>query len=214
MAYLLKVPVKRIEIYPFGGCSKLNGDVNTPIWKEFLILIMGPISQILLFYLITYWKIDVKDYYSYYHFLILLFNLLPIYPLDGGKLLLLLFSYFISYYRSLKLCFSISYCVYIIIIFIFLHHAPNLFLFLAFLLLGVQLLREIKNGFYLFYRFLMERYCHSYHFRKKKMVFAFSDMKKDYLHQFCLQEGMISEKEMIERYYINGGWKMITNKRD
>ena len=203
MAILLKVPVKRIEIYPFGGCSKLAGDVNIPLWKELLILVMGPMSQILFFYLITNCKVDVESYYFSYHSFILFFNLLPIYPLDGGKLLLLLCSYFISYYRSLKLCFSISYFIYISILFLFLHHSPNLFFLLALLLLGIQLWRAIKEGCYLFYRFLMERYYHHYVFTKKKKIFHFHDMKRDYLHEFSWNGKIISEREMIEHYYVN-----------
>ena len=46
-AIFLKVEVDKIYIYPFGGISKFHLSFNEAIWKEFLILCMGPIFQIL-----------------------------------------------------------------------------------------------------------------------------------------------------------------------
>ena len=43
---LLGFQLNRIEIYPYGGCSKLEYDINTSLKKEILVLLMGPIIQV------------------------------------------------------------------------------------------------------------------------------------------------------------------------
>ena len=102
MGLLLKFKLKKIEIYPYGGCSKLEYDINTPIIKEFLVLIMGPIFQLLFMLIVFYLKIDVPNYFYTYNYFILIFNLMPIYPLDGGRLLHLMLCIVFSYFNSLK----------------------------------------------------------------------------------------------------------------
>ena len=38
-----------IYIYPLGGITKFNTDINKPIVEELLVTLMGPIFQIVLF---------------------------------------------------------------------------------------------------------------------------------------------------------------------
>src|SRR5699024_5502547 len=45
-------------------------------------------------------SLSIIEVALYYNTIILLFNLLPIWPLDGGKLLLLLFSTFLPYRKA------------------------------------------------------------------------------------------------------------------
>ena len=47
MAYLLGIKIDEIYIYPLGGISKFNMDLNISIKKELLILINGPLFQYL-----------------------------------------------------------------------------------------------------------------------------------------------------------------------
>lgn len=126
---LLKFNLKRIEIYPYGGCSKLEYDVNIPVIKEFLVLVMGPIFQILFLFIIYYLKIDVPNYFYTYNYFILVFNLLPIYPLDGGRLFHLLLCVLVSYYNSLRNIMYISYFIFNFIFFYIIIFSNNLIVF-------------------------------------------------------------------------------------
>ena len=45
MAYILKIKVDKIYIYPLGGISKFDMKLNISPLKEFLVLIAGPITQ-------------------------------------------------------------------------------------------------------------------------------------------------------------------------
>lgn len=193
--------VKRIEIYPYGGCSKLEYPINISLWKEFLVLLMGPITQILFVLFVSFLKWDVEPYFFVYHWFILGFNLLPIYPLDGGRILNLICAYFVSYYQSLKQVFYFSYLFYILLLFITLLWKKNLVLFLILGLLGMKLKKEIKYADYSYEKFLMERYLNTYSFHKSKKITNIKQMRRDYYHYFLKEGRIITEKEYLNTYF-------------
>ena len=88
-ACLFKWDAKEITFYPFGGIAKFSSSINCPIIEELLVLIMGPVTQCV-FYLIfksfltTPYQLKLL---TLVHYNILVFNLLPIYPLDGGRII-------------------------------------------------------------------------------------------------------------------------------
>ena len=105
---MISVSIK-IYLYPLGGISKFNMDQNISLLKEFLILIFGPIFQIFAYLLLKRLLPQYENIIIVYHYSILIFNLLPIYPLDGGKLVNLflssVFSFKISYYLSIAISY-------------------------------------------------------------------------------------------------------------
>ena len=98
---ILGYKLEKIVFYPLGGITIFNLPINIPLKKELLILIMGPITQIIGY-------IFLKKYFSFitiYHYTLLIFNLLPLYPLDGGKILNIICSYHFNYLFSLYIFF-------------------------------------------------------------------------------------------------------------
>ena len=95
MGILFRWKIEKVLILPFGGISIFHEDLNRPIKEEFLIVIMGPIFQIV-FTLIVYYFFRVDDF-VYYSLIILGFNLLPIFPLDGSNIMSLLFNKVVSF---------------------------------------------------------------------------------------------------------------------
>ena len=75
--------------YPFGGIAKFSSSINCPIIEELLVLIMGPVTQCVFYllfksFLTTPYQLKLL---TLVHYNILVFNLLPIYPLDGGRII-------------------------------------------------------------------------------------------------------------------------------
>ena len=89
--------VSEIELYLFGGASKIEEEPKTPK-SEMIIAVVGPITSLIiggvllliifLFPIGIYPLLFVPIFYSGYSNIILgIFNLLPAYPMDGGRVL-------------------------------------------------------------------------------------------------------------------------------
>ena len=76
-AKVLNLEIDKIYIYPLGGISRINMPLNISIYKELLVLIMGPLFQFLSYYILLF-IFDDYELITRYHLGILLFNMLPI----------------------------------------------------------------------------------------------------------------------------------------
>lgn len=159
---------------------------------------MGPLTQIIFVYILSFY-IDNSNLvlFNYYNRLILLFNMLPIYPLDGGKLLNIVINYFISFYKSYQITLYISYFLFISCFIVILIYYFNSLLFIIFLLLGIMLIKEFKKAPFYYQRFLLERYINNYFFSRIKNIKSIENMKRDNYHFI---RG-ISEKEYLRIYF-------------
>ena len=113
---LLGYKVESIEIFPFGGITKIDKLLNTKIYKDLLIAIFGVVFQLIIS--LVYHLGYINDVMIYnYNMSIMLFNLLPIIPLDGSKIVFELLNYKLSYKKSLMLSFVISF-IFIVVYFL------------------------------------------------------------------------------------------------
>jgi stage IV sporulation protein FB len=85
--------VIEIDLLPFGGVAKLDEQEEHPFYQECLVLIAGPLQNVwlpLLSYAMMafpFWGTEQHQIFLAQNSALLLFNLLPIWPLDGGRLL-------------------------------------------------------------------------------------------------------------------------------
>jgi Zn-dependent protease len=93
VALQYKLPVKSITLYIFGGISEISAEPSTP-FPEFIIAFVGPFTSLVLaafFYLVQlvfsgYAPIYASaKYLAYINLILGLFNLIPGFPLDGGR---------------------------------------------------------------------------------------------------------------------------------
>lgn len=188
----------KIELYPYGGMSKFTTWVNTPIKEELFVLVMGPFFQIIGYYLLknrlgTTWK----DLLTSYHHFLLWFNLLPIYPLDGGRLWNLLFSKYLSFYKSFEKIMKISYLT-ILLLLSYLLIKKSFFFGIVLGLMMLKIKKEEENFSFIFQKFLLERYLYNWNFKKKKVIQKTKEMKKDTYHFFKRQEEYLDEKKYLK----------------
>jgi len=196
-ALILKVPIDKICFYPFGGVSKFKSKINIPLKQEALILIMGPLAQLLLLLLLkNYLPIQYQEMFVIYNMNILVFNLLPIYPLDGGRLLNILFSYHFSYRKSFTISLLFS-CFNILLLFLFLVRDMKLNLFLLLCLLIFKVYEEYKKRNYYQEKFLLERYLDNNHFKRWNQVGEVSEFKRDCRHIVKGKNRYYTEKEVL-----------------
>ena len=154
-AKILGINVKYIYIYPLGGISKFNMLLNDYIWKELLILLAGPLTQnIAYIILINIFNRD-REVILIYHLSILIFNLLPIIPLDGSKAINILLNKIFPFKKSHLLTIYISYTIILVLIIL---SIKNITLIFMISILLIILIKEHKNHKLIFNMFLIERY--------------------------------------------------------
>lgn len=199
VAKLLGWKVDKIVIYPYGGCTKFVDSLNKPIFSEFLVLIFGPIFQII-FYLIMSRYLGNFDLllFKKYNLFILLFNLLPIYPLDGGRLINLLISKKVPYLKSLTLTIIISFIVFFIAIFLY---RSYVYMFIMLFLL-VKVIDEFKKRKFYYNKFIVERYLYNYKFSNTVVIDNMSNFYRDKNHIIKFGKWYKNEKEVLNEYFL------------
>ena len=99
MGFFLSVKPEKLEIMPYGisiAFRTMPKDYNKKIGlgnlleiKKILVAIAGPLTNFTIMIIVQNMNLDIfKELIIIYsNFLLFIFNLLPIYPLDGGRIL-------------------------------------------------------------------------------------------------------------------------------
>ncbi|HLQ97349.1 MAG TPA: site-2 protease family protein, partial [Candidatus Dormibacteraeota bacterium] len=114
-----------------------------------------------LYFLSTYdiFPTTVLELILYYNTAILLFNLLPIWPLDGGKLFFVMLSSFLPYRKAYHFIIIFSMMFSLVFLLLQLFVFPfTLSAFFLMIFLFMENRTEWKQRFYVFIRFLLRRY--------------------------------------------------------
>ena len=184
MAKINKVKISKIIIYPFGGITIFESDLNMNIKKELLILLGGILFQLLFFLLIKelYLNSNITQHvYNIFYkinYILISFNFLPIVPLDGGKLINIILDKIFSYKKSMYITIIIS---FLFTIYFILKKQTILSIILS-MFLAKEIFLEYKNINYKYNKFLLERYLNDYKFNKIKIIKNINHFKRDNYH--------------------------------
>lgn len=201
----LKYKIIKVEIYPMGGITSIDKKINTKIIHEILISIFGIIFQIILgsiIYILFQNNIIRESTYilfKSYNKTVMIFNLLPIVPLDGyiflRSILEIIFPYKKTYYLSLIISI-ISIILFITYNEIF---SLNNYLIISFLI--YKIITSIKEFKYIYIRFLTERYLYDLPYQKLKYENKTNIdlLKKDTYHYFKEKDKIYSEKKVLTK---------------
>ena len=207
----------KIVIYPFGGITKLNSLINTKIEKELLVAISGLIFQSIYYLIIVILHQNnlIRDYifnlFTTYHYSILIFNLLPIHPLDGAKILTLILSKLLPYKWTLKINIIISLITGLIILKIN-YYQFNYTTILIITIIVDNLVKYYQNINYLFNKFLLERYLYKINLKKTKNISKIDNMYKEKYHIIKEKNVYLTEKQALKRRFTGNSSKMFDTK--
>lgn len=205
MAYLCGYKIKKVTIYPFGGITKTDTLLNSPLKKDLLVFVGGFIFQFFLYVVMIFLKqnsvinLNFFNMFLKYNWFIFIFNLIPIIPLDGYLILNNLFNKFFSYYKSLWFSLIIS----IISLVLFLYYYQDNYVIIIFLLFNI--INYLKNINKLYNRFLLERYLYDFPYYKIK-YFNNMDLKKIYKECLCFfkeKNNYLNEKRILNKKFDN-----------
>lgn len=104
-AYYFQFDIQYIMVLPFGAFLSLHDFGKHQVKEEIIMLVSGPLVNVLFVIVFYFLK---QRYLLIINLFICLFNLLPIYPLDGSKLLHLILSYFVDYRKAFQIQIKIS----------------------------------------------------------------------------------------------------------
>ena len=206
MINLFNYDVSKIIIYPFGGLTTYDSKVNEKIYKELLICISGPLVQLLFMFVVYLLKkyIYLNTYNSFVSINILLFryNLLPIFPLDGGRLLNLVLDYIFPYRVSMHLISIISLILNVVLIIYFIS-CKDIFVTMLFIITLTNVIKEIRNIKYKYNKFLLERLLDEYDYKYGRVINDISRLKKNRYNKIIKNNIVYNEKDYLKKYVFN-----------
>ncbi|WP_066292886.1 M50 family metallopeptidase [Bacillus sp. FJAT-29937] len=223
--------IKRIALLPFGGVAEIEEHGNRPLKEELIVILSGPLQHIWLIgaayvlYQFSFLSEGMYELFIQYNLMVLLFNLLPIWPLDGGKLVFLFLSIFQSFpnaHRRALLISAACTLLFSVLILIFSPINLNIWVVIAFLLFSLY--HEWKQSRYVFMRFLLERYYgKNSDFRQLKPIVVKEDemvmhvlekFQRGFKHPIIIEKngkekGSMDENELLHAYFTE---KMVTSR--
>ncbi|WNS43594.1 M50 family metallopeptidase [Paenibacillus sp. MMS20-IR301] len=167
-AYLSGVTVKSVQLLPFGGVAVIEDHGRLTAGREIGIALAGPLQNGIMILMAAalrqaeYGSTAYLNYFIGANVMIALFNLLPVLPLDGGKILQAALSLLLPYYYTLLWTGRVSIAASLVVaVFALLPLGTGGGLRLNLLMIGAFLLysnlTDHRNLPYRFVAFLMNR---------------------------------------------------------
>lgn len=179
--YFLKLKVKEISLFMFGGVTIFDEDLNLNIFKELLVVVMGPVVQMLFYMLVYYFytkgfvSVSTMKKVSTINLILLEFNLLPILPLDGAKILNNILDLILSYDLAHKVSLAVSFLA-LPLVFLF---DNKLIIILVVISLLLRLFEEINWHKFRINKLLLERKLKGIKFKKVREFESLTKVKRN-----------------------------------
>lgn len=156
-------PLSKVILYPFGIGAQIEHMGWGSVWKELMILAAGPCThlifpfffyQLMKYHVISY---SFMEYLCHINYSILIFNLFPIWPLDGGRIMQSLLHLFFPFQRAQIITWILSLIhLFFIIRFVLIINLSSIIvlLFLSFQILAAYRERRLQTYQFYYYRMM------------------------------------------------------------
>ncbi|NRS48378.1 M50 family metallopeptidase [Brevibacillus sp. HB2.2] len=212
MARELGWTVKEVQLLPFGGVATMEDSYATDPLDEIVVALAGPFLNMVmmaasyLFWFMGIWTEEWARFFLVSNLTIALFNLLPIWPLDGGRILLAVLCWFMSYRHATMISMTGSTLFAGIMV-----GMSSLELKYNLVVIGIYLLTLNIQAFlrfpYQFFRFLVEKYdrqldgaaVQAIRVHPEETVLAVSHkLRRGCSHLFYVQgAGLLAEEQLL-----------------
>ncbi|MBM7572034.1 M50 family metallopeptidase [Aquibacillus albus] len=215
--------IRRINLWIFGGVMETEEHTSKPMKQELLITLAGPVQHIWIHFLLLYCagtgflSPSITELALQFNITILIFNLLPIWPLDGGKLLMLFLSSFLPYktaHSAMIICSVLCLLCTTSLFFLFYTYSMSTLLLLGFILWENRL--EWKRRYYTFIRFLLNRQIYLKEIKRVSPIVVHPDLplrkvfayfRRNYRHDIHVKDNWnsrslkIDEEDCLRTYF-------------
>ncbi len=147
-ASILRCPVEKIVIYPFGLCAEIKKTELLTFYNRLFLYGAGACAHLVVFGVLSLLRrchmisIVMFEYMIQMNMNYLLFNLLPVFPLDGYQILLSFLYLFLPYRYALYFSELISFLT--VCLFLIISPLRMVILISGLILLGINVFRCIK----------------------------------------------------------------------
>lgn len=171
--------IQSITLWMFGGVMKTDEHGVRHVKEELIVTMAGPLQHVFIFFIVILLSgfhilpESIVQIIIYYNTVIFLFNLLPIWPLDGGKLFFLCLALYFPYQKAYEwsilhsLVFCILLALSLLILTPFMLSSTLILLFLI-----LENYGEWKQRYYVFIRFLFNRYRQPVNYAKTSPIYT------------------------------------------
>ena len=154
-AKIFKLKLKEIVLYPTGFKAEIKDFANAKAHVQILIILAGPLSFFITFLMANIlFKMNLISQFGLrtineYNLVILLFNLLPIYPLDGGKLIDIALANFFDEKVTRIIRIVVSF-IFLIVFMFALHTLGDILMFIMVLISLISSTIKWKKDYFTF----------------------------------------------------------------
>ncbi len=189
---LYKIKIDSFKISILGGFIETKIDLK--LYQELLIYSGGIIFNIILL---------AFPLLSKYSLFIIIFNILPIYPLDGYNILKSILAYFISYNKAIYISYLLSIFIVIILIILSIIYL-NAFLLINLIYCLILTIINYNNRTIEYNRFLLNKYRN---YKKRKYIYLYKMNKYPfykYHNTIIWNNGIIvTDKDLLEKKFFD-----------
>lgn len=201
VALMFKCPCKGITVLPFGINASISNKDRLKSYQECLIYIAGPMMYFVNILLIDYlFKIGFLSYIGYIranesNLLILIFNILPILPLDGGNIVKTILTRFFRIKIANRVSLVVS-LIMLLFLIIATSSSPQyvIYSFLIFEQVHIYLIEKRE-----YINLLINRDSKNYEVRVHDKV----DLYRDYNNFYINEDGIDNEEGLCKRIIAN-----------
>ena len=208
-AFYFKFKISKIIIYPFGVMIKFNDLINRDINEEFLVATGGIMAQLIMLFIngvlfkFSIISADLWQMIYNYNITLIIFNLIPIYPLDGSKILNLTFEKWLSFKMCyiIKMLLSLMGIICMIVFCLIIHF--NLSYMMIIMVLVSEWFTLYKEYNYTINKFFLERFLYKLPFSKTYIINGdkMNKMRKGYKHLFLINGIYYTERDMLHKRF-------------
>ncbi|TFE01031.1 site-2 protease family protein [Jeotgalibacillus salarius] len=215
-AAFFKWDIKKLTLMPFGGQLEVKGILNKSISEEMAVAISGPLFHILLHLLLVsvHPSIPYFEEIYYLNIQLLIFNLLPVWPLDGGRMVYCVLCLMFPFKKSIHLSVMISIVCLTVSLVVMIDQLQFQWL-LLFIYSGVSIWLMHRNRHMQHHQFILEKWNAPTDSQKKKVEIIDAEVSvrelidrlyKGRSQQFILLKdgkmiGNVSDDMIIKRYF-------------
>lgn len=193
LVWLFRYRIKSLHLSIVGFMLKLE-KIKQEFWKDLLIYSGGIIVNLACYLLIS--DYDFKNI----SLILLIINLLPIYPLDGFNILRTLFSYFFPYYYVLNITTIFSIIINVLVFIIGIYYHLDLFILCNLIYLFIINLNQFKHRKEIFSQFILDKSLYDFSYPKRKINPHLDYLKFFYRYHevfLDLEDSCLSQKDLL-----------------